>query len=382
MRFRIDKILFEDAIDSALKIVNERSEGFTSKVILEVNEEESKIYIKASDNSIQFITDLFIENAEGGSISVSCSRILAMIKNTSDILDCKYDETDPHLYIKSNKSYFKLRIYGIGDFPNIEVKKENYFTLEADIFATMIDKTILSVITDESRLNLSGAYFEKEYNDSGSSLIMASSNGKKLSYYRVKKEIDYDFNGILIPLKTLRIIKSLLPKEGLIELSIDENEISFKIRNLYISSLLINADFPDYRRVIPEEFNKELKINKSQLLKALTTISSIKHRFFKAVLAFNRKENIEENEENNCIVTLLSEESEEGTFAQMELNANLKGENLKIAFNHNFAQEAIRVINSQNIIIKLNNEDDAILFTSDIQNEGFQDIQVVMPMNL
>ena len=67
--------------------------------------------------------------------------------------------------------------------------------------------------------------------------------------------------GVIIPKKTINELSKLLSEyNDEIEIDISTNKIIFYIENLVLISKLIDGNFPDYTRVIPNNNNNELSV--------------------------------------------------------------------------------------------------------------------------
>ena len=68
-----------------------------------------------------------------------------------------------------------------------------------------------------------------------------------------------NFEPILIPVKNVvEIIRNLEDTTGDVEIIFEENQISFIYKKQFLTSRIINGAFPDYKQIIPKEFNTEI----------------------------------------------------------------------------------------------------------------------------
>ncbi len=113
----------------------------------------------------------------------------------------------------------------------------------------MIDKTLFSVCTDESRFHLYGALLMS----SPKGFSLASTDGHRLSVVERPSLCDLDFSkGVIIPRKGLNLILSTFKKSERVEIAQRGSNLYLRDREVTLAVKLIDAEFPDYKQVIPE----------------------------------------------------------------------------------------------------------------------------------
>ena len=103
---------------------------------------------------------------------------------------------------------------------------------------------------------------------------MVATDGRRLSYIKkpLQQEIP-DFQGVIIPPKILHLIKKLTSGQGSLDIAVTEKNIWIKFDNRKLSSNLIEGQFPNYQRVIPESQKYEVLTSKGDFLEALKRVS-------------------------------------------------------------------------------------------------------------
>ena len=157
----------------------------------------------------------------------------------------------------------------------------------------MIDKTLFSVSTEETRYYLNGIYLHSIKEKEKEVLRAVATDGHRLS--RLSASLPKNANnleGVIIPRKTVTEIKKIIDnQDGQVKIQIAKNKIKFTINNVIITSKLLDGTFPDYERVIPNNNTKELnsKQTMSLLLQLdrVSTLSSDRTRAIKFKLLKN-----------------------------------------------------------------------------------------------
>jgi DNA polymerase-3 subunit beta len=199
----------------------------------------------------------------------------------------------------------------------------------------MINQTVFAVSDDESRYFMNGVYIEK--NDS--KLTMVSTDGRRLAFIEKDVGLKIDFPGIIVHPKILNIISKRAGDEGLIAISITEKMIFVRFGSYSLSSLLIEGQFPNYRKVIPEEQEKSLTVNRLEMLEAIRYVSNLVEQKYKRIYLGLRP----------GIMDIYSE-VEVGD-AKIEVPCNYEGEETTLAFNYQYIEEPFKAIESDEVRI-------------------------------
>ena len=261
-----DKILKEITIAHDI-ISSKNIISILSNVYLEAV--DNKLIIKATDLKVSLESEIPVEVINPGSTTVYCDKFLSIIRNLppGEIEFENIDNKDLYVRPIFKKIDFHLRSISVEKFPELQKVSDNsYFNFAEKDILEMITNTIFEVSNDEARYFMSGVYLEKE----DSNVNMVASDGKRLSFIQKKLNSDSaEFHDIIIPTKILTVLKKLLTGEGNISLCIKEKNIFIKFKNFKLSSSLIEGQFPNYQRVIPEKQEYEVIIEKNLLENAI-----------------------------------------------------------------------------------------------------------------
>jgi len=113
---------------------------------------------------------------------------------------------------------------------------------------------------EEDHFSVAGLYWHAvEPNQ----LRFVSCDGHRLAYFQTSEESFPNLGmekGVIIPRKGVQEIIRILEKESEASLSIDENCLILKTPGSVLSVQLLDAEFPEYQLIIPEErpFSLEL----------------------------------------------------------------------------------------------------------------------------
>ena len=366
MKFTCEKNTIQKEISIAQEIISTRNAlSILSNVLLVA--EDNTLTIKATDLKVGFETQIPADIAEEGSTTVFCDKFLGILRSLPDG-DIEFEQTDNRLLIKPlfKKINFQLKSIAGDKFPELqEIAEDQFFEIPQKDVIQMVSQTIFAVSDDETRYFMNGVYLE---NREGG-LSMVATDGRRLSF--ISKEFEDqipEFDPVIIPPKVLQLLRKLASGEGNLRLAVGEKNLFMQFENQRISSSLIEGQFPNYKRVIPDQQQYEITIDKPQFEEALKRVSLLVEQKSRRIYL-----NLSENN-----ITLTSEESEIGV-AKEEVECDYDGPEMTIALNYLYLTEPLRVINDEEILVRFTEPNKAITLLSKPEKEFFH---IVMPMQL
>ena len=349
MKFTFDKDSMMKEIAIAQEIIATKNVTSILSNVLFIAEEDT-LTIKATDIKVNFETRIPVEVQENGTTTVFC---------------------DTTVVIKpiSKKVKFTLKSMASDKFPEF-ASTENvpYFEVPAAELKEMINQTIFAVSDDEKRLFMNGIFFEKK----GDDLVMVGTDGRRLSI--IQKPLCQgvaNFENAIVPPKIFNIILKRAPSEGNISVAVVDKMIFFKFGTFNFTSVLIDGQFPNYQRVIPENQESFFEVDKKDLVDALKRVSLFveqkSHRVYFKI--------------NSGILTITSQESELGV-AKEEIPCMYDGPEVEMAFNYTYIEEPVKVINTDRLRFEFTPSENgmkAITLKSEPVSDFFH---IVMPMQM
>ena len=366
MKFICEKNSILKEISIAQEIISSRNAlSILSNVLLETA--NNSLSVKATDLKIGFQTKIPVETVEAGSTTVFCDKLLGILRSLPEG-DIEFSDEDEIVVIKPlfQKIDFKLRSIPAEKYPELRVAGEDdFFPVAQKDFMEMINQTIFSVSTDETRFFMNGVYMEQ----SNTGLIMVATDGRRLSYInRIMDQPVPMFKPVIIPPKFLNLIKKLSSGEGNMQLSINDNYIFAEFDSHKLYSTLIEGQFPNYRRVIPEKQQFGCTVDRALFLEALKRVA----------LLVDQKSNRLFIEIRDGSMLLYSEENDIG-MAKEEVACDYNGDDIKLAVNVLYIMNPVRVIDTEQITLSFTEASKAITLTSEPEKDFFH---IIMPMQL
>ena len=209
---------------------------------------------------------------------------------------------------------------------------------------------------------MNGVYMEYSENK----LVMVSTDGRRLAFIEIEIGKIKNFSSVIIPPKILSIISKRSGDEGLVSLSVTDKMIFIKFGSYSLSSVLLEGQFPNYRKVIPENQEKHFFVNRLELMDALRRVTLlVEHKSYKIYIGLRSGK-----------MVIYSEVGEKGD-ANEEIPCRYDGEEIDIAFNYTYIEEPFKVISSNEVCVKFSDPSKAITIFPVPESNYYH---VVMPM--
>lgn len=332
---------------------------------------EEGLYLLSTNNEFaikSFIQKKDIEEIiELGELVISGRYIYDIVKKLGNQLITIEEVVDSQVLITTTNSSFKLNCNQANEFPNIDLDfSKNPVILDKSVFKNMINQIIFSTSTQESRPILTGINFKI----TNKVLECTATDSYRLS----KKIIDLLENvenevNIVVPSKNLIETSRMIPDDDKkIELHIFSNKIIFKCNNLIIMSRLINGNYPDTNKLIPNEYSLTVKVKLDEFYNAIDRASLLT------------------NEEEKNIINLFIDSNKAKItsnipeIGNVEENINIinkENKNLNISFSSKYMMDAIKVFDEKEIELCFNGEIKPIIIKNDKDNKL---IQLILPI--
>ncbi|MDR1948924.1 MAG: DNA polymerase III subunit beta [Spirochaetaceae bacterium] len=364
MKFTCDRSVLLNEISLAQEIISSKMAiSILSNIYMEA--ENDTLLIKATDMKVNFETRVPVTVLEPGSTTVFGDKFFGIISSIPEG-EMEFDQKEKITIRTSVKKYHaQLKSIASEKFPEFPQSASKFFDIPIRDFKEMILQTVFAVSDDETRFFMNGVYFEK----SGEKVIMVATDGRRLAY--ISKEapsgID-DFTGVIIPPKILNIIMKRSGDEGSVSISVTDRIIYISFGFYKLSSVLLDGQFPNYSKVIPEDQSYSVLINRREMLDALRRVSlMVEQKSHRVYLGLS-----------SGSLGVYSEESEIGT-AREDIPCQYEGEEVNIALNYRYIEDPFKAMNSDEVCIRFTDPKKAITIQPVPESDFFH---IIMPMQV
>ena len=359
-----------------LKNLNSISGVITSNPVVPILEnvlfeiEGGNLLITASDLQTSVMVELQVESKEDGSVAIPAKILIETLKNLPEQpVTFSIDDQNYNIEINSDNGRYKLAGENSADFPKVPGVNDGYSSdINSEILNSAISNTIFSTSTDELRPAMTGVFFKL----SSTGCTFVSTDGHRLvKYIRTDikgDEVDHD---MILPRKSLNLLKSILPTDKSSDIKLDFNASNayFSFENIKMVCRLIDERYPDYDNVIPSDNSNTVTITKSELLGSLKRIS----------IYANKTTNQVRFKISGSEILISAEDLDFSNEANERISCEHDGDDIEIGFNAKFLIEMLSNIESEKVILKLSEPNRAGLLIPEDINDNEDITMLVMP---
>ncbi|HHX44004.1 MAG TPA: DNA polymerase III subunit beta [Chloroflexi bacterium] len=270
---------------------------------------------------------------------------------------------------------FEANIKGIDaqEFPLILVPEEDSrLTIKPEVLRQMIDQVAFAAATDESRPVLTGVLAEV----ADGKLTLAAADGYRLSVRPVGLEdADERTISVIIPARALQELRRIAGEQDQpVEMLIapNRNQVFFHMHDVDLVSQLVEGAFPDYRQIIPSNHTTRTIVNAADFLKA------VRMAFIFARDAANivRLQIIPGADGGPARLIVTATSAEHGDNVS-ELDAEVEGAPIEIAFNARYLIEALAAVDTPDVSLETRDPSSPGVIRP---VNGSEFVHVIMPM--
>lgn len=364
MKFSCDATSLKKAIGIAQKAIT----GKTATPIMSgiyLSEKDNKLTLRGSDLNISIETTVPVKEEITGTVLVN-AKIISDLMGKLNGKVIVYDE-GKEVFVKSGDlNIYNMPKMNVDDYPNFpEVQAKDKIELTDEAFSDLVSMTEFACATDDSRPLFTGILIEiKE-----GTITFVGTNTHRLAIK--SKKIKNAELSCVVPAKVLNEIKNIAQSYSepqTIDIGILYNQIMLTIGETKVVTRLLDGRFPDYRRVIPGTFTLNAKVKKDELANILDRVVL----FSKTNDHSTVKMNFEKNK-----LQITASGIDIGS-AKEEIDCEMDGNDLKIAFNASYIMDVLRHSKAEIITFKLNNA----LTPGIIDNGDSEFIYIVTPVRV
>lgn len=361
MKIKVSKSSLLMALQKVDSIVGSRSTlQILSNVFMQAA--DNKLILVTTDLDIRIKKEINAEVIESGETTLPVKKFFEIAREL--LGDEVYLETDQnHMMIKNGNANFKLLGLPADDFPAPDKSSViRSFTINQSELSRVLNSISYAVKPDETRKQLNGILLSTNENN----LTSVATDGRRLAL--VERSLE-NFTGadgnVIIPIKSAKELGKLLGKTGSVRIEISTNLVNFIMDDATVmTTKIIEENYPNYRQAIPIAFSKNINVKKEDFLSILRRVSTVvseRNCFIKVAFSKNKLE----------MSALSTEFGESCDFMEIEYD----GTEAIVSFNPVFLREPLEHIDSDNVIIKMNEGGGAVALSNE---DGF--LYVVMPM--
>lgn len=282
-----------------------------------------------------------------GAISIP-AKILTEFVSSLPAGRVEIESRENTLYLTSGSYEASFVGLAANEFPTVpSMKTKAVLKFESSLLSSAINQTALAAAQDEGRPILTGVLLKSQNKE----LTLVATDGYRLSLKKLKKVVGIEKvkefkKGLVLPARTLLEVARVATEEteGKIGLAVTPkaSQVIFAVDDIEIVSRLIEGNFPDFEKIIPDKGKTKALVEREELTRAVR-IASIFARESANIVKFSlQKGNLE-----------VSANTAQVGDNKSRVEAKIEGETGKIAFNSRYLLDFLNIVGADQISFEM-----------------------------
>ncbi|MGC1306829.1 MAG: DNA polymerase III subunit beta [Phormidesmis sp.] len=326
------------------------SKPVLGNVLVTAKADTQQVTLVGFDETLGIQTTFAAQVAESGSLTLPAKLLGDIVSRLpNEELDISEDDDEPVVTLSCSAGRYQVRGLSAEDYPHLpEVTSAETVHVPADALIEGLRGALFATSSDETKQVLTGVHLTAD----DESLEFAATDGHRLAVVQTIDESDGPTvamaMNVTIPGKALRELERILqiyPSNEPVAFQLDPTQVVFDLGQQRITTRLLEGQYPNYRQLIPKQFERQLTVDRKQLVSSLERI---------AVMADQRNNIVKLSMANETQSLTLSVEAQEVGSGLETLPAQITGEDLEIAFNVRYLLEGLKALPSAEIQLQCN----------------------------
>jgi DNA polymerase III subunit beta len=328
-----------ERLSSVARVASTRS-AVQALAGVQLHAADGAVELRATDMEVGLRVPLAAEVARPGDV-VLPARLLLDIVRSLRAETTTLEQAEGGVVVSAGTARFTVRTLRGEDFPPLpEPGGDQVVRVPAAAFVATVDKVRRSASRDETRPILTGILVSA----AASELRMVATDSYRLSVKETALEepLQGGFEAN-VPARALEELRTVVGGTGAeeIEVGVRTNQVVFHAGGVTLSSRLIDGQFPNYRQLLPEGFEHELRIDGKELLEVIERVAIMAQKNAPLRLRFEEGQ-----------LTVSAQTPDVGEAAE-PMPIPFSGEPFEIGFNPTFLREGLQSVDSGDVVVKL-----------------------------
>jgi DNA polymerase-3 subunit beta len=357
----------KDELASRLAIVARGVSTRTAVLVLggiQLRAQDGRLHLAATDMEVSLRTELECSVDGEGSVVVPGRLLLDISRSLPDSdVTIEHKPEEAVVVVTAGTANYRLHTYSSEDFPRLpEIDDAGLHGIDREALVETVARVGRSASRDESRPVLTGILVRFE----PGKIVMAATDSYRLAVKETPVEGTLPELEAIIPARALQELARIAGTTDEIQLGLQENHVVFGAEGTWLTTRRIDGQFPNYRQLLPEQFEHELELPREELLDVVRRVSLMAQRNSPLRLRFA---------DGDLTVSAVTQDVGE---ARESLPAPYTGDAMEIGFNAEFLRDGLDSVDSETIKFKLISP----LRPAVLEGEADDYVYLIMPIRL
>jgi len=356
-----------DELASRLAVVARGVSTRTTVLVLggiQLRAEAGQLHLAATDMEVSLRATLDAQVSDEGVVVVPGRLLLDIARSLPDSdVTIEHKPEEAVVVVTAGTANYRLHTYSSEDFPRLpEVNIDSLYAIERDALVETVARVGRSASRDESRPVLTGILVRFE----PGRVVMAATDSYRLAVKETPVEAALPDLEAIIPARALQELSRIATGADEVQLGLQENHVVFGADGTWLTTRRIDGQFPNYRQLLPEQFEYELPLPREELLEVVRRVSLMAQRNSPLRLRFA---------DGDLTVSAITQDVGE---ARESLRAPFTGDPMEIGFNAEFLRDGLDSVDSDTIKFKRISP----LRPAVLEGESDDYVYLIMPIRL
>lgn len=338
--------------------------------------EDARLKLAATNLEMSIVCWIGAKVNKAGAITLPAKTFVDLVNNLSpERVDLALNAATLTVNVRCGATNSNIKGIDSSEFPLVPQGGVGDVTVPGKVLKEMINQTVFAAAKEDNRPILTGIYTQFD----GNVLTMAAADGYRLAVRTA--EIEKTFTkpvDMVIPARSLsevaRIISDDDDEVG-ITLPGDRQIVMFHLKNVEVSSQLLEGKFPDFGAIIPRSYITSSVMYTQDLLRACQRAEIFARDSANSARIYVKPAKAP-NEPGE--LTVVGRSAERGDNEGM-VDASVEGEPLDVSFNIKYLIDVLRVINEERVILESNGASNPGVIRPENRDDF---VHVIMPMSV
>lgn len=303
---------------------------------------DGKLKLGSTDLEIGIETFIDATIIEEGGVTVPARTFTELVNSLSDTT-ITIQTTGNSLEVISKKTKSTFQTIGRDDFPKLyDERGELAAVMQSADLKKAFSTVVFSASTDTTRPALSGVLVRRE----PEGFLLVATDGFRLSlrHFKLSSTKEQTQRSFIVPARVFRELLSIKDEKEQVEMFVSEgnNQILFQQGDTRLVGRLIEAEFPNFEKIIPSDFSLSVSFDREEMLKAVKICSIFARDSANIVRLSMKKDHI----------TVSSSTTPTGGNT-VDVDAKLKGEENEIAFNAKYLLDLFGNLSEEELVFDM-----------------------------
>jgi DNA polymerase III subunit beta len=356
-----------DELASRLAIVARGVSTRTTVLVLggiQLRAEGGKLHLAATDMEVSLRASVDAAVEGEGTVVVPGRLLLDIARSLPDgDVSIEHRPEEAVVVVTSGSANYRLHTYSSEDFPRLpDIETVALHSVDRDALAETVARVGRSASRDESRPVLTGILVRFE----PSKLVMAATDSYRLAVKETPVDTSLPELEAIIPARALQELTRIASSSDEVQLGMHDNHAVFGADGVWLTTRRIDGQFPNYRQLLPEQFEHEVVLPRDEALEVVRRVSLMAQRNSPLRLRFA---------DGELTVSAVTQDVGE---AKESLPAPYTADPLEIGFNAEFLRDGLESVASDSVKFKLISP----LRPAVLEGEADDYVYLIMPIRL